>query len=740
MPWGFHFPSALPRGSLRLRLFLLLLASSVGPLVVTNTWGYLRTREDLTDAAYKNAGNVSTLQAMQTSEFVYSRKELITSMAAANRYLWDLVRAMGTHPDAELRADYLLRLHEYLVGKATDVQGTAELLVLDRSGRALATSDESGAPIPEETEKMCQWALGENTIVAGPDRTPGTGQLTQPTIVHAVVARVDDTPIGTLCGRFRFDVHRELRLAQQERTTDADLYLLDSAGRRLSGSFDDTEATYGELVHSSARAVVERGESWVGRYQTPNSGGAVAAYTPMPQLGWGILVEIPDRVALASLERLKWQAVFLGGLFVAAMIPVMFLISQAVARPLGVLADASRQVADGKYAHHVAEVGAAEMVTLARAFNRMGEALKDAHAGLERRIAERTVELGRSQAFSELLLDSIEQRVLVIDRRMTVIKANRAARSLHGQDLVGRTCHEQLGARVGPCMNCPVVRAFATGHMTRAEVTERTARGTDIFQLDTFPILGADGVVDAVVQIGRVVTGEKAVLAQALHQEKMAALGLLAAALAHEIGNPIASLQLQLQLVRESPGSHSASETLPLIERNVVRIATLLREFTDFARRKRDEVAWVSVSQVMEDIARLVAHDPRARLVSIVTDAPPDLPLVRVREDRLVQVLLNLALNSVDAMPNGGSLRFEARAEEGAILMRVRDTGIGIPPELRARIFEPFISGKDAERGTGLGLFVSRGIVEALGGRLTLEDTGPHGTVFAFHLPLDAQP
>ncbi|NOY28048.1 MAG: HAMP domain-containing protein [Oligoflexia bacterium] len=736
-------------GSLRARLFGLLVAFSLGPLLFTNAWGYIQTRLQLTRTAFQNAQNVAALEASDTLGFVHSRRELLSSIAAGNRYLSSLVLAMATTQDPVQEADYLDRLHMHLAAKAAETESTEALIVLDKNFKFLATSEDSLMQTVAETTKICRWSSGDNTITVGPDLDPVTGTLSQPAFVHAVVLRAQDKPIGFLCGRFQMDIRKELLRAHRERTTDADVYLVDSAGRLLFSSSDDPSQRFGALMHPAALAIIQAGEQWVGRYDSPIAGEAIGAYAPMPSLGWGIMLELPDRKALAAVERLKWQAIVLGTAFVALMFPVMFVTARTTARPLHTLADAARRMESGVVGERVPEVGAVEMRQLARSFNSMSTALKEAHDLLEGRIAERTAALQRSQEFTELLLNSIEQRVLVVDSDLRILKANHAAVRLHGQPLVGERRQGLLIGDTAPCEGCPVCQVFATGRPTRDEITIDTVRGKDILQIENFPVLvktddpapqdpAAQDRVEAVVQIGRVVTVEKQLVAQAMHQEKMAALGLLAAGLAHEIGNPLASIQSQLRLVREMPDSERAQQTLPVIEKQVQRMAGLLRELTNFARRKRDDVVLVSVAQVIGDVARLLGHDPRSRCVNIVTDGPPTLPGVRAREDQLVQVLLNLGINAMDAMPEGGTLRIEGQATSTEVIVRVIDTGTGIAEEMRARLFEPLLSTKASGRGTGLGLFVSRGIVEGLKGSLVMERTGDDGTVFAVHIPLEA--
>jgi C4-dicarboxylate-specific signal transduction histidine kinase len=250
--------------------------------------------------------------------------------------------------------------------------------------------------------------------------------------------------------------------------------------------------------------------------------------------------------------------------------------------------------------------------------------------------------------------------------------------------------------------------------------------------------MGPEHTVSVVLVVGRVVTAEKRLQAELLHHEKMAAFGLLAAGMAHEIGNPLASIAAQLHVNRETTDLERVRQTFSVVESEVDRVARLLRDLVTFARRKRDDVTLVQLNDVVEDVVRLIAHDPRARKVKIEKRPAVGLPGVRAKEDHLVQVLLNLSLNAIDAMAaQGGTLTIETKAETGTVVVRVCDTGPGIAPTVAARIFEPFFTTKPAGRGTGLGLFVSRDIVESLGGQMEVEQTSAQGTTFAVRLPRD---
>jgi C4-dicarboxylate-specific signal transduction histidine kinase len=177
-----------------------------------------------------------------------------------------------------------------------------------------------------------------------------------------------------------------------------------------------------------------------------------------------------------------------------------------------------------------------------------------------------------------------------------------------------------------------------------------------------------------------------------------------------------------------------AEETLQVVRKQVGRMDRMLRRLVDFTRRRRDEGTFASANQAIDDVAQLMEHDPRARNVTISRSLDEGLPGLRTKEDDLVQVLLNLGLNALDAVPGGGSVRFETSLEDGRVAIRVRDSGSGVPEAAQPHVFEPFFTTKGAGRGTGLGLFVSKGIIDAIGGSLELEETGPEGTTFVVRL------
>jgi signal transduction histidine kinase len=219
------------------------------------------------------------------------------------------------------------------------------------------------------------------------------------------------------------------------------------------------------------------------------------------------------------------------------------------------------------------------------------------------------------------------------------------------------------------------------------------------------------------------------------HQEKMASLGALAAGFAHDLGNPLASLSTELELLEGETDASRMHESLGVLRQHVARMSRTLREMVDFARRRHEEATWVSVARAVADAERLVAHDPRWRRVRFTVAVPSDLPPVHIVEDYLVLVLVNLMINAADAMPNGGALTITAREGGDRVSLVVRDNGTGMSKEVLANATAPLFTTKSNGRGTGLGLAVSSDVVRAAGGELALSSEPGAGTEVTITLP-----
>ncbi len=221
--------------------------------------------------------------------------------------------------------------------------------------------------------------------------------------------------------------------------------------------------------------------------------------------------------------------------------------------------------------------------------------------------------------------------------------------------------------------------------------------------------------------------------AHVLHQEKMAAFGLLAAGIAHEVGNPLTSISSLIQMLQRRDQDAYTKEKLALISGQLERIQTTLRELVNFSRPASTVRTRVSISEVVQEALNIAKYYKRIKGRQIETQVPPDLPAVLGVRDQLVQVLLNLVLNAIDATDTGGHIIVRAEVVDGRIVIHVEDDGPGIAIEQQPRLFQPYFTTK--RHGTGLGLFVSKKLIVDHGGEIDMTSTPGQGTRFCVLLP-----
>ena len=231
----------------------------------------------------------------------------------------------------------------------------------------------------------------------------------------------------------------------------------------------------------------------------------------------------------------------------------------------------------------------------------------------------------------------------------------------------------------------------------------------------------------------------KALEIEVLHRERLSALGNLAATVAHEIRNPLNAISMGLQRLKvefqPTDDQEQYSRVTELMLGEVHRLNSIVEQFLSLARPLEIKPEALRVQDVLNELATLVEGEAQQSKVQIRVVAPLTLPPLKADREYLRQTLLNLILNGLQAMPEGGTLTLKANTSNGNFLISVTDTGIGIAPENRRRIFEPYFTTK--AKGSGLGLAIARRIIEAHGGTITVFSETDQGCCFQISLPLD---
>lgn len=225
--------------------------------------------------------------------------------------------------------------------------------------------------------------------------------------------------------------------------------------------------------------------------------------------------------------------------------------------------------------------------------------------------------------------------------------------------------------------------------------------------------------------------------AHVLHQEKMAAFGLLAAGIAHEVGNPLTSISSLVQMLQRRDADEYTHRKLGLVSGQLKRIQTTLRELVEFSRPASDARTRVALADVLDEALNIAKYYKRTRGRLATPPIPADLPPLVGVKDQLVQVFLNLVLNALDAVGRDGKVELSVARVADGVEVAVSDTGCGIDAASAARLFRPYFTTK--AHGTGLGLFVTRRLVTDHGGGIAFDSAPGRGTTFRVWLPLAAE-
>jgi PAS domain S-box-containing protein len=275
------------------------------------------------------------------------------------------------------------------------------------------------------------------------------------------------------------------------------------------------------------------------------------------------------------------------------------------------------------------------------------------------------------------------------------------------------------------------------------EVENRKKSGDPFFtQLLVSPIVDHRGQVTAFFGIHRDLSEKRIMERQLMHTQKMESIGTLAAGVAHEVGNPLASISALVQVVQRSTDDQFVKEKLELVKNQVTRISKIIRDLVDFSRPSNYELQLTNVNQNVTEAVEIIKVGTKAKNINFKVSLSEDVPLLPLVADQVQQVFVNILLNAVDAIsehnPPKPNCTILSRTEvlEDNVVITFEDDGVGIKEDNLSKVFEPFYTTKKEGRGTGLGLWVSYGIIKSFQGDIIVESTYGEGTTFKIQLPI----
>jgi two-component system, NtrC family, sensor kinase len=356
-------------------------------------------------------------------------------------------------------------------------------------------------------------------------------------------------------------------------------------------------------------------------------------------------------------------------------------------------------------------------------------------------------EIEEHRRFTSLIIDSLPVGLYVVDRDYRIQVWNRkretGTQGLRREEVVGRPVFEVLTRQPAGQLREEFDRVFETGEIQQSELEVTLGNEVHFFRLSKIPMRLDRDAITHVITIGEDVTDSRAVQGRIMQSEKLAAVGQLAAGVMHEINNPLATISACVAAIQgkleDGQGTTAAlGEYLDIIDREVERCSKIVDGLLDFSRPKGQSKAPLSVHALVDETLFLLKHHQRFKRMTVEREMAPGLPRILGNKEELIQALMALLLNAVDAMEQTGRLTVRAaRAQrDDELVVEVEDTGVGIPREDQSKIFEPFFTTKQPGRGTGLGLSICYGIVEDHRGRIEVDSVPGRGATFRVYLPV----
>lgn len=354
--------------------------------------------------------------------------------------------------------------------------------------------------------------------------------------------------------------------------------------------------------------------------------------------------------------------------------------------------------------------------------------------------------------FTEAVLDALPVSLYVVDRDYRIVTWNRhreiGLQGIPRDSAIGRNVFEVLARYPEGRVRQEFERAFKTGRIERIEQQTVAEDGsTKHWVVSKVPMRSPEtGEVTHVITVGEDVTMRVEAIHAVSRAEKLAAVGRLAAGVVHEINNPLATIAACAEALeqRTSEGAFEGcdglddlNEYLGLIKSEAFRCKSITTGLLDFSRIRTGDRHPLDIGEILRSSANLISHQKRGENIKIELDIAENTPLVNADGGQVQQAVIALATNAIDAMPDGGSLRFRTYPQHNSVAIEIEDTGVGIPTEDMSKIFEPFFTTKEVGKGTGLGLAVCYGIITDHSGRLSVRSNVGKGTTFTILLPVN---
>lgn len=337
----------------------------------------------------------------------------------------------------------------------------------------------------------------------------------------------------------------------------------------------------------------------------------------------------------------------------------------------------------------------------------------------------------------QAVFDTVDVCISIIDPELRIVNCNEKQKELlvaDSTEVIGRYCYKVYCGKDSPALDCPAIETLETGKPVLIREIKKKGR---FFQIVTSPLKDIAGNVTGAIEVSIDVTEKKKAEEATRQAEKLSAIGILSAGIAHEINNPLGNILGYAKLLMNDPEMNERQkEKLGIIIEQARRGSEIIKGLLDFSSQSRPSFTAVNINDIILKTVTILSGLVDRNRVKIRT-VLSSIPMVKADPKQIEQVIINLLLNSIDAVEGRpeGTITIETECKNNYVEVRVIDDGPGIPDAILPRVFDPFFTTKPVGKGVGLGLSICSGIVRDHNGSISVESEMGKGTKFSFCIP-----
>lgn len=751
--------------SIKVKLICYFILMTALPILIISNTAYNRGKRALNDRVIEKLTSIAELKKAQLSNWLQERlidigvlstnKSLEVSFSNL-LYLRKAFRSVGKMKESEIGEVYYKRLSEYLNKLKEKFVYCNEISMLDiENGEIMMSTTESNIGLIDEDYPYCLDVLGRNDLpfkdIHYSKYTKQIGMTLFGTLKKTDPVTMEETDVVNGIVIIRINTNNAIGSLLQDwpgsgetgetllvrRTGDQLLFLNNT--RHLADTSLKVSIPVNSITPESF--MLDAGEEGIIKAIDHRGIEVLLAFRYIPQLKWGLIVKQDTSEAFKSITELKNQVITLAIVSEFIIVIIIFILAHGITHPISRLVQGAHAIGKGNLEYRIAINSEDEVGVLASEFNKMAEKLEGSYAGLEQKIRERTAQLRESEERYRESINLANDAIFTLDvDSAQIIDLNKKAEELSG--CLKNEFHDKKIWEIVPEYDREKTRQL---WLTINEAGSGMLDNVDCQHVDgrLTPTSISASVIEygkrkSIQWICRDITERKRMELQLIQTERLAAVGELAAGVAHEVNNPLGGLQNFVKMMKKEPENVLQNrEFLDLMSEGLKRIEIIVKQLMTFSRPYSTHMSNHRLNEIVENSLRFVDHRIKESGVHLKKELSLDLPEIYGDADNISQVLINIIVNALDSISKDGNLTIKTGYcdfHPSSIQVAITDTGSGIPEEILNKIFNPFFTTK--EMGSGLGLAISKRIVDDHNGNIVVKSNPGEGTTFYVCLPV----